>query len=333
MISSVNLDEVCGKLSVITGLSYFNASFSIFLIVTAVPLNLLVLVAIIKLHHFFHRSFYLIIANIAMADMLCGVITNSLSVNFNLKEAFGSGNTTTEILTWEVQSLHYTFFVFNSVSVLSMALLSIDRLGILLDPYYYYSVMTKARTIILLVLIWVTSFALSGVYFEVGYIRYLAVFSLTTVAVTMIVMIVTMVLFKQRLSESQKAVAMSQASPAPRGSIDVGLPSSGHRRRTALHNFTQMDKRVTTTFLWMLLLFLLSYLPALIITTYMNVCEKCDCKFVHIMRDVVFLFILAGGLFRVVNFIVRLTTLNEAVKSLFAVRKKPAVSGLEFNSF
>jgi 7 transmembrane receptor (rhodopsin family). len=304
-------------------MSYFNAGFSLFIAVLVVPLNILILVSIIKMHHLFHRTFYLIIANIALADVLSGIIVNTLSIIFHLKESMSIKTT-----EFEVSILHYTFFTLNSVSVLSMAFLSIDRLGVLLNPYYFYRIMTRVRTIAFLILAWFVSAGLSVIYFNVGYIRYLVVFSLTSVTLTMIIMVATMILFKRRLTESERADAIKQ-SPTPRGSIDVVVPQG--KRKTALHNFTKMDKRVTTTFLWMLVLFIINYLPCVVITAYVNLCEDCSCTFVHVMRDIVFMSIIASGLLRAVNFIARLTMLRESVKSLLDCRKRrQVVEGFEF---
>ena len=318
-----NLDSKCLDESPIAEMSFFNAGFSMVVSFVAVPLDILILVSIIKMYHLFHRTFYLIIANIALADLISGILVNALSISFHLKEGFRS-----HIPKFEISSMHYLFFLTNSVSVLSMAFLSIDRLGVLLNPFYFYQVITRARTIVVLILTWLISAALSVMYFQVGYLRYLVVFSLTTVTLTMIIMVATMILFKRRLTESERADANRQ-SPTPRsGSIDVGVPQG--KRKTTLHNFTKMDKRVTTTFLWMLVLFIVNYLPCLVITAYINLCNECSCTFVHVMRDIIFLFIIASGLFRAINFIVRLTLLRESVKSIASCQKRSQAEGFEF---
>ena len=317
-----NLDTKCNSESPVTEMSFFDAGFTVLVSCISVPLNILILVSIIKMYHLFHRTFYLIIANIALADLVSGTLVNILSLNFHIKEGLQA-----PISPFEISSMHYLFFMSNSVSVLSMAFLSIDRLGVLLNPFYFYRLMTRTRTIAVLVSTWLISGGLSVIYFEVGFLRYLVVFSLTTVGLTMLIMVATMVLFKRRLAESERADA-SRQSPTPRGSIDVGVPQGKHK--TTLHNFTKMDKRVTTTFLWMLVLFIVNYLPCLVITAYVNLCETCSCGFVHIMRDVIFLFILASGMCRAINFIARLTLLRETIKALVLCSKRSQPEGFEF---
>ena len=137
---------------------------------------------------------------IVIADLLAGCITHLLSISFHIKE--GLGQTHHKL---ETKSLHYTFFITNGVSVLSMAILSMDRLGVLLNPFLYYNIMTKQKMIGLLVCTWILFGSLACLYFRFGYIRYLAIFALSTVVLTTIVMVITMILFNRRLRESKKA--------------------------------------------------------------------------------------------------------------------------------
>lgn len=314
-----NLDAVCGTATIIKEMSFFAATISIVLFILTVPINGIVFFAIMKYRHMLHRSFYLIIANIAAADLCAGVVTNILSLSFHIKEGMEQN-----ISAGEIKALHYTFFALNGVSVLSMTVLSLDRLGVLLNPFYYYNKMTKRRTILLLLFTWGLSSGLAGAYFKLGYIRYLAIFGFTTIVLTMVVMVTTMALFKRRLTQSEKAAVENNT-----GSADLNTANKSRQR--TLHNFTQMDKRVTTTFLWMLVLFLVNYLPVLLVVLYMNLCEHCSCEFIHVSRDLVFLSILSSGLFRAVNFIVRLTALREAVKSLLKIRQKQETVGYDIN--
>ena len=183
-----NLDMRCGTESMITGISYFSAVSSALCFCVAVPVNLIILVSVVKFRHFLHRSFYLIIANIALADFLGGLIVDSLSVNYHFKETLGN---VTDISKLEIQSLHYTFFVTNGASVLSMTILCLDRIGVLVNPFVYYEKITPFRTIILLVFAWLLSVGLSTFYFRSGYIRILALFAVTAIAVAIVMMIGT----------------------------------------------------------------------------------------------------------------------------------------------
>lgn len=312
-----NLDMRCGTESMITGISYFSAVSSALCFCVAVPVNLIILVSVVKFRHFLHRSFYLIIASIALADFLGGLIVDSLSVNYHFKETLGN---VTDISKLEIQSLHYTFFVTNGASVLSMTILCLDRIGMLVNPFVYYEKITPFRTIILLVFAWLLSVGLSTFYFRSGYIRILALFAVTAIAVAIVMMIGTTVLYNKRLQESRRAEF-------------AGCNSNGinNSRQKTLNNFTKMDKRITTTFLIMLILFLVNYLPAVVLIIYLNICQACSCEFVHIARDIVLVSILSSGVWRALNFTLRLTALREAMKTLVCYKRRRPLDANDFN--
>ena len=312
-----NLDMRCGTESMITGISYFSALSSALCFCVAVPVNLIILVSVVKFRHFLHRSFYLIIANIALADFLGGLIVDSLSVNYHFKETLGN---VTDISKLEIQSLHYTFFVTNGASVLSMTILCLDRIGVLVNPFVYYEKITPFRTIILLVFAWLLSVGLSTFYFRSGYIRILALFAVTAIAVAIVMMIGTTALYNKRLQESRRAEF-------------AGCNSNGinNSRQKTLNNFTKMDKRITTTFLIMLILFLVNYLPTVVLIIYLNICKACSCEFVHIARDIVLVSILSSGVWRALNFTLRLTALREAMKTLVCYKRRRPLDANDFN--
>merc|ERR1712151_353167 len=96
--------------------------------------------------------------------------------------------------------MHFVFFFTNIVAVLSMAVLALDRLGVILSPFYYYRVMTKFRLKMLLLSTWIASTGITISYIFIGYIRFLVVFSFSTVALTLVFMIITMCLLRHRLN-------------------------------------------------------------------------------------------------------------------------------------
>lgn len=320
-----NIDNICNIHPMILSLCAFDAIFSSILSIFTIPLNLIIFITILRYSHLLYRSFYLIIANIALADLIAGLVTCPLSVNFHTKEALNA-----TISQTDTQTLHFTFFVTNKVSVLSMALLSIDRLGVLFNPFTYYQKFTKLRTYIMLGTTWIVSISLATLYFKFGYIRFLAIFSISTVMVAGFFMIATYILFKFRLKQCKNEESAVTGNQGPRK-----IDNRAKKQRQTLNNFTQMDKTITKTFIWMLLLFLVNYLPAVIITTYMNICTDCSCTFIHIMRDFIFLSILSSGLWRGINFLICLSALRGAVKIIIPFWKdntaeKAVIHSMEF---
>ena len=310
-----NIDVICTSLSPLHGVSMFDIALSALTTILSVPLNLLIVASIIKYPHMLYRSFYLIIANVALADLLAGLCICPLSVSFHAKEAMNL--TIPEV---EIKSLHSGFFITNGVSVLSMGLLSIDRLGILLNPFVYYAKVTRVRTIMMIIITWVLSGALVSMYFSFGYIRFLFMFSTTTLLVSMLFMIATVILFKYRLRQIENAERMRKPSCSTPQIVD---PRTNAKKQETLNNFTQMDAAITKTFIRMLLLFLINYIPAVGMTLYMNFFPThSSCTFIHIMRDFIFLSILTSGLWRAINFYICLRPLRDAAKTLLRCKRQ-----------
>ena len=306
-----NLDKQCGSLSNMPILSYLNSTVSIILFFSTVTINLLIVMALHTDRQLLSRNYYFIIYNIALADALMGLISEPLSVYYSFKEA------THTHLPVVLKIIHFTVFVTNTVAILSMTVLTVDRYCVAMFPFYYYSKYTKSKMIATLLATWMISVSVSISYFFIGYIRFLAVFASSSVIITLIFMVVTMYMLRKQLEKTRNDEMERQNMNRSRNSsvIKVKWNSDGEIE------FTQVDKKVTKTFLYMLLLYVLTYLPSLCLIIYLNVCENCNCSFIHIFRDVVFLSILSSALFRGMNFILCLEVIRKAIKRLATKRK------------
>lgn len=306
-----NLDKQCGNLSNVPILSYVNSAVSIILFLSTVTINLLIVLALHTDRQLLSRNYYFIIYNIALADALMGLICEPLSVYFHFKEAIHTHMPIVQKI------MHFAFFVTNTVAVLSMTVLAVDRFCVAMFPFYYYSKYTKSKMITTLLATWMISVSVSISYFFIGYIRFLAVFASSSVIITLIFMVVTMYILRKQLEKTRNDEMERQNMSRSRNSsvIKIRWNSDGEIE------FTQVDKKVTKTFLYMLSFYLLTYLPSLCLIIYLNVCEQCNCSFIHIFRDVVFLSILSSGLFRGMNFVLCLETIRKAIKMLITKSK------------
>ena len=306
-----NLDKQCGNLSNVPILSYVNSAVSIILFLSTVTINLLIVLALHTDRQLLSRNYYFIIYNIALADALMGLICEPLSVYFHFKEAIHTHMPIVQKI------MHFAFFVTNTVAVLSMTVLAVDRFCVAMFPFYYYSKYTKSKMITTLLATWMISVSVSISYFFIGYIRFLVVFASSSVIITLIFMVVTMYILRKQLEKTRNDEMERQNMSRSRNSsvIKIRWNSDGEIE------FTQVDKKVTKTFLYMLSFYLLTYLPSLCLIIYLNVCEQCNCSFIHIFRDVVFLSILSSGLFRGMNFILCLETIQKAIKMLITKSK------------
>ena len=80
-----------------------------------------------------------------------------------------------------------------------------------------------------------------------------------------------------------------------------------------------IERRITNTFMKMLLVFLATYLPIVFFILYMNISSisHVNCVVRHVMRDLTVIFILASSFFRGLNFLLTLKTVKGAVLKTF----------------
>ena len=79
---------------------------------------------------------------------------------------------------------------------------------------------------------------------------------------------------------------------------------------------TEVEKRATTTFMIILVVYIISYLPTCIMMIYMNTCESCDCLVLHVLRDMTYLSMVSGCLLRPISFIFSLKPLRDGIKNI-----------------
>ena len=85
---------------------------------------------------------------------------------------------------------------------------------------------------------------------------------------------------------------------------------------------SSIEKRITNTFMKMLLVFLATYLPIVFFILYMNISSvsNVNCVVRHVMRDLTVVFILASSFFRGLNFLLTLKTVKATVLKLFSCK-------------
>ena len=84
----------------------------------------------------------------------------------------------------------------------------------------------------------------------------------------------------------------------------------------------RIQKKATQTFLIMLCVFAVTYLPTAVTMIFMNVCTTCNCMTVHIMRDVSSISILSSSVFRPLSFILTLRHLRTTVLFQLGISKR-----------
>ena len=317
-----DITKICTSFHNVTALSLLTLSTSVTLSLTTTIANTLFIVALSRnMNKVKNSMFYKLLFNIGVADLLTGVFTDPISISVHTKEAFSM-----EIHDWEKRLLHGSIFTINGTSILTMGVLCVDRLLSILRPLKYRHGSRGAKGIFFLCLPWLVSGILIVPYFKVHYVRYLEIFSCVTVVSAFGSIVAVVVVNKLYLKPpvrtpggaNLKSFRSIQITPLPRGNrFDDFLRR--HSRGEVL------EERVNKSFLVMLFMFLMTYLPSTTMTMYMNFCTHCHCASIYWLRDLTFLCILSSALWRPLYFMLRMQNISREVKNTLRYCWKKAV--------
>ena len=270
-----DLAHPCGNVTAPASQLFITGGLSALLCLVTVPGNLLVVLAVfIDPNKELRSPFSYLVANLAMADLLAGLVTEPFSANYHISRALG-------LTRGDDYALHMTFFISCLASILSLAALTLDRFVAIAQPVRYrVRGMDWVRTIIVCSVVWGVSLSLPFVYLFVGYVRYTFLFANSAVVLTFLVLLFVYLriyrIFRSQVREWE--------------SFHDSTAESYRRKRAA-----RWEQKVTKTLLIMLALFIGCYLPACFFIYVMNLCHVCDCTLVLWARDLQFLLILLNS--------------------------------------
>jgi len=159
-----------------------------------IPLNTVIIYSLIKERKKKYKSlFYKLLLNIALADLLTGLISDPSAVSFHTKEALRL-----KLSLLEIYVMHISVFFTDAVALLTLSVLSIDRIIALVFPIKYYKGMKKRTENILVFMVWPIALLLVLPYFKLKFIRQLLVFSSINITVTILSLIVTTITYRQK---------------------------------------------------------------------------------------------------------------------------------------
>lgn len=257
-------------------LSYFTAAISAILIVVTVPGNLLVLITVYKdPNNDLRTPFCLYVVNLAVSDLIVGCVVEPMSVVFHFHEGFRAGAALGDIAV-----IHMSYFISCTASVLSLAALTFDRFLAVEWPVKYRTKLNSIHARVVSLSIWLVSFTISFIYFQVGYIEYAFVFANTSICFTLF----TLVFAYLRILNKMRTQAKVSAS------LRAGLPNTRIRLRTLAR-----EDRVTKVFIVVIAAYGCCYAPTCVLIYLMNFCKSCSCYSIHWFRDMQFLFVLLNS--------------------------------------
>lgn len=271
-------------------LSFITSAMSSLLMLITVPGNLLICVAVVKDPFKTLRSpFNLFLLNIAAADLVVGLAVLPLSITYHSLEGMGIKY---DVLT---KALHLSFFISCTASVLGIAALSIDRYVCVTSPMKYRLRLKSLQVKRASLIIWLTSVICPFTYLYVDFIIYTFVFANGTLLFTLLVLVFVNHKIHRSLQTQRQ---------------QLQILADGESLRT---NLSQRDARVTKTFLFFLGSFLVLTLPALTFSYVLNFCSSCNCRTIHIFRDLQFLSILFPSSVNPFIYALRLPNLRRAI--------------------
>ena len=300
-------EPLCKTTGAPDALSFFTGSISIILMIINIPGNLLVILAVaLDPNKNLRNSFNFLVMNLAVADLVVGLVTDPLSIHIHFKEgrnqAFADG---------EIQAIHMSYFISCTASVLSIILLAIDRYIALVHPTRHRLIVSRPTLLVSIVLIWIISIGLPCIYFEVGYIRYAFIFANTAVVIAIIITVFTYTRLIMKFHKAGRPSTNSTESSSP----------------TALTPPPFNDqKRITEMFLLILIAVLCCYVPSTILIYAMNFCESCTCDEIHTFRDLQFVFVIANSSVNFFCYAFRSPKFRAAFKVILRLQKAGAAS-------
>ena len=194
-----------------TELSYLTTSLSILFTLTSIPGNVLIILAVVlDPNKNLRTPFNWLVVNLATADLIVGTTTNPISVYVHMKEGL-----TQKLTVPEIQTLHMSYFISCTASVLSLSSLAVERYLAVRKPSTYRTNVTNKRIVLTIAGVWLISLSVPFVYFEVGYITYAFIFANTAVAVAIAITCATYTLMLRKVRERSQNVSNQNVRETP----------------------------------------------------------------------------------------------------------------------
>ena len=305
--------DICfQKVHAPTVLSYFTAYVSLLFTLISTATNILIIAAVIK--DPFRRlrtPFSYFLVNLAFSDLLVGTITMPISVAIHLYEAEGA------VQAWQFTLIHYSYFTSSTASVLSLAALSFDRYLAVASPIKHRQRMELSlkRCAVISLCIWIVAALFAALYFRTGYTNLLMVYVHSSVGITLMILILTYIKVFRSVQVSKENEVDEEEKKCMKSVIRK-------------HTKAKREKAVTKVFLIILVAFLLTYIPAIIMIYILRFCVQCGCTFRHVLRDLQFLIISANAFVDPIICCVQLTPFKNAILWILRCNRASVETGV-----
>ena len=194
-------EERCRSIKPPTEMSFITGGVTILFILTNIPGNILVILAVVlDPNKNLRTPFNWLVVNFAAADLMVGIIAQPLAVYFHIKEGLEKNGVDAE----ESIAIYIVYFTSCTASILSVSSLAVERYLAVRKPNTYRTKVTNKRIVLTIVMIWVISLSLPSINLNVGFSTYAFIFTNTSVVVGIIKICRTYTLVKRKVSMSEK---------------------------------------------------------------------------------------------------------------------------------
>ena len=191
-----HIDKKCGTTNNYTALVISSASVTSILMLLTIPLNSLIVFVLIKdrKQKRYKSLFYKLLLNIAIADLLTGLVADPNVVNTFAKETLHI-----KITIIEIYIVQLSIFVTDGVALCTLTLLSIDRIIAIVSPIKHFQGTRQITRNVLVTSTWIFGICLVLPWFKIGYIRQLFLYCIISITVTALSLIVAIVIYRVKL--------------------------------------------------------------------------------------------------------------------------------------
>ena len=288
------------ELSAFSGISYF------FVAIIATSGNGIIVMAVIRdpLKRL-RTPFNYLLVNLAVADLIMGCVAMPVAVYLHYMEY----KVKLEPLVNNIVRMLY--FISGMASIISLIALSVDRYMAISRAITYRVFFTLKKCVVITIIIWSISIAFPFLYFKIGAVSYYFVFACVAILTGFLVLVVVSVQVHTLLQRQTRLIASQ-------------LPASFSNEFQIKR--IQQEKRITRTYLIVLVCFIVLYLPGVVMVFVLYFWTTCDCVVRHVLRDLQSVFISFNSCVNPIIYIVRLNTFKKSIRMLFW--KRTAVVGV-----
>ena len=256
-------------------IAFTTAALSMVLCLVSVTGNILVVLAVfINPNKDLKSSFYYFVLNLAICDLLIGLVVDPLSVATH----YGEG--AARAFPFDQVYIRFPYLVSCTASVLSLAALTMDRYWAITSPISYRIMFSPKRVGLVAAGIWVVSIGFPFTYLFTGNIDYAFVSAHISAVATFLAMLLTYLRIVRVLKRQIKQW----------DTMNDGSTNNQAKRRAILR-----EQKISKTCLIVLALFLACYLPSCVCLYISSLCFSCSCSFIHGVKDFHFLLILTNS--------------------------------------